>query len=1118
MRSAINGNYEPNQHYCRNSIIFFPRFLDFGRGKSVPLTPDGDNMEQIRKKSNTGRIVIDKTIIDLASFRNLSEPHDSGKYFIDKNGKIIERKKKTRLYSLGGNEPKKSHLVRMKTVGTFDLCMEVTALACGFNQDILSIPEPTAPDDDDDKILIEPELSGTKDERDLEALLGCISPKRHISSSYNSVADENDSIKQKKFRSLSTSSRVMKSSEEIRRKSVDFLDQNVSYAIDRAEKIKNIKSDDNIFKPCEEESSSFAEEDEPSKPPLPVCVRRRTFKKSKKIVRTDSELFTENLLASVTESCSAIALTSPESNPNPSRNISCDTVFSEGCHESIDSEKLESEYREQRADIRIREYKSDGDALDEIGKERPSIEWRNQSIDFELFETEKNEEPKTDDEEPKVVVETVKECGKKIRNDSESRTKSEGDKDTLYMKADSSETQSTEDDQKVESPHREETKVIQKQQSLFEKRFGKLKKMNKLLKVKRFSTSALYEKKKTVEVPPTKDAPAIALSALTQVEDFKTSSKISLGFSSPKSLRGKRFQLKKRKFSFFGKSQSNNDLNINLKSIASKLSLISKSNFDLSKHSSNLRLNAEGMYGKYGSSNEYRSDIITRKHGCTSPLSEAFYNETGSYQLTPMELFEKFCSRDFTGLYKHEPITDADDKAATENLCYKGAIKKNFKNLLKQNSEPKFKNFAMDQYFANPQVFEEEECENVDEEEEEEVNNVISRRASYGRQLEFDTNDQYFEGDQYYISLENSEFYNNPEEDIDEIYLMPERQGFLRCSEEILAIDETDEEVLEESNEDELDVNLVESLDSRSSLGLEDVLLPAQEISLIDEDSQEESMEDSHLKNIILEYVKSTCHPSTSSVVERSQSMDLLSNSSETFRTNSNSEYAFDTVRQISCSTSRLSLSLNSDIFDDITLTAPLESLIKTVKICEMDDFTLTPDGSTTESTHETREVIVKVSEQDKIKNELQSQYTIIDCDELEHDGENGEMEKFADDKSSFAEALNKEFDKLFFRAKNDSDTDITTTPSVATVLTAIKMPSRSSLEALPFEFEQEPIIGGIQEPIQPSVLPSSSSMNSAALHQIVSAKKEEPVKSKSKRSHSLGTIHKKKSNKCTPL
>lgn len=625
-------------------IDIFLRFLDFGRGKNIPLTPDNDNLEQIRIKSNTGRIVIDKTISekDLTNniFSSLNETPDGGRYVIDKNGKIIEKKKKGRLYSLGGNEPKKqSHLVRMKTVGTFDLCMEVTALACGFNQDILTIQEPAEELEKFDEKL--PQVGSIS-----------ISPKRqrHISSSDNSFSfdDGIDLSIKKKPRSLSSNS-VLKdrgSPVEFRSKSADLLDTtercygrdldelcSVSAADICKESIKkpaatkpaytfknksktdmNVKGGDN-FKYQE------------SKVADPVSVRRRTFKKSKKIIRTDSELIRERILTSTEASPVYHASTLPKKKSSmnegsdqeySSRNISTDTVFSDVCEkeEQIDLEKLENEYKEHIKTNLQREYKSDGDSLDEIGKERHfGLEWKNQSVDFEYLENDEF----ADELRVKSLKAGFVKSQKKIRNDSDNRTKSEGDKDTLYSKADSTETQSTEDENKIEVEAKPEVaNKIEKHQSLFEKRFGKLKKMNKLLKVKRFSTSALYDKRKASEpnASKLKENQVPVLTALSQVSDF-ASSKTSL--ASPKSLKGKRFLLKKRKFSFFGKSQSNNDLNLNLKSLASKLTLISKSNFDLSKNSSNLRLNAVGIYAKYGASNEYRSDIISKQPGCTSP-------------------------------------------------------------------------------------------------------------------------------------------------------------------------------------------------------------------------------------------------------------------------------------------------------------------------------------------------------------------------------------------------------------------------------------------------------------------------------------------------------------------
>lgn len=1134
-------------------------------------------MEQIRVKSNTGRVIIDRTITDIGSKNNFfesmnDEPESNSGYVIDKNGKIIERKKKGRLYSLGGNEPKKSHLVRMKTVGTFDLCMEVTALACGFNQDILTAKAPPVVKEEESEVavadaeavdvdVVSEQFEENQGEKSSQAESTSISPKRqrNISSSDNSLTVDDNSIysQSKKFRSLSSSSYLGKhDSNEFLSKSADVLDSKVDER-DRifndfvsgagsASDLRANKSDDNIFVSFKDETVPEVETSDAedfklypvSTYNLPLSARRRTFRKSKKIVRTDSELFKERILSqTVDRSPVKFPLSAPASHSNSmdsredsSKNISTDTVFSDTCEEQIDLEKLENEYKEHVKSNLQREYKSDGDSLDEIGKDRHyGTEWRNQSVDFEFLENDK-----VDDLRVKAGSLKSRGNSKKIRNDSESRSKSEGDKDTLYSKADSTETQSTEDENKIETGQSSDPIKVEKPMSLFEKRFGKLRKMNKLLKVKRFSTSALYDKRKASEPntsKPTEIQAAPALAALSQVTDF-TSSKASL--ASPKSLKGKRFLLKKRKFSFFGKSQSNIDLN--LKSIASKLSLLSKSNFDLSKNSSNLRLNAVGIYGKYGNNNEYRSDIIVKPSGCVSPLSEAFYNATGSYQLTPMELFEKFCSQDFTGLYKHELMDEVDENQVMEtgNHNYKGAIKKSSSlrkaTLLKQNSEPKFniKNYPLDQYFANPrEVFEEEEIESVENEEEEEflynMRNVVDRRSSYGRQLEFDQNSQYYEEDEGEDKFyENPELYDHGDEDTDEIYLTP---GNLRYESGILAIDETDEETLEDPDEmlEEVEINALpmqfDVVDSEQQK-----LISSRYEEFEDIDSNDDH-EETNLKSIISEYVKNACASAASESIARSKSMDLLSNSSETLKSNTNSDYEFDTVKKInfdSCSTSKLSLSLNSDIFDDITLAAPLDS-IKPIKICEMENFTLTPDGSMSENNHQGGRVgTCQVSEQEKIKNELHSQYTIIDCDELEHD-EEGEMQRFNDEKSSFAEALNKEFDKLFTRAKNDSDTDLTTTPSGATVLTAIKLPSRCSmekLEALPFEYDEETLIGAINEenkkPLVAVVL--SQSMTTTALHQSISSEKESSTKNKSKRSQSLGAVNKKKSNKCTPL
>lgn len=85
-------------------------------------------------------------------------------------------------------------------------------------------------------------------------------------------------------------------------------------------------------------------------------------------------------------------------------------------------------------------------------------------------------------------------------------------------------------------------------------------------------------------------------------------------------------------------------------------------------------------------------------------------------------------------------------------------------------------------------------------------------------------------------------------------------------------------------------------------------------------------------------------------VIERADSMELLSGSSGTIRSGSTvTGYDFDTVKNLnldSCSTSKLSLSLKSEGFDEFTLT-PDEP--KVVRNCDAEDFTLTPEATCNE-------------------------------------------------------------------------------------------------------------------------------------------------------------------------
>lgn len=82
-------------------------------------------------------------------------------------------------------------------------------------------------------------------------------------------------------------------------------------------------------------------------------------------------------------------------------------------------------------------------------------------------------------------------------------------------------------------------------------------------------------------------------------------------------------------------------------------------------------------------------------------------------------------------------------------------------------------------------------------------------------------------------------------------------------------------------------------------------------------------------------------------VIERADSMELLSGSSSTIRSSSTlTGCEFETVKNLhldSCSTSKMSLSLKSDCFDEFTIT-PDEPRV--VRNCDAEDFTLTPEAS----------------------------------------------------------------------------------------------------------------------------------------------------------------------------
>lgn len=1131
------------------------------------MTPD--NTQLYNEKGNAGRYIVNKNIAKIGDLglrnnifsSNSSQAQESARYVIDKDGNIVERRKK-RMCSLGGNEPKKqSHLVRLKTVGTFDLCMEVTALACGFNEKMLNdtvTTNMTPP-----LIIPAPQPLQQQQQQHVDADLDrCCSTSipriKHISLSVNSLTKLTDfdflkNQSQQSSQSLCTSSYAINGNvthfnelDLIKHKLItgDSIFKKLNkksslvcnnYNTDTVLPHQHLYINNNVDKHAIATTSDIFEAVHCESFDISK-IRQRTFKKCNRIIRTDSDLFKDTTPVYGDEVCSKDGSFDEMDNNSKDnlsnedlydlktsteeesvKNISTDTVFSDTC-DPVDLEKLENEYKEHiRASLQ-REYKSDGsiDSLDEVGKKRYQFgKWKNQSVDFNFLDDEDNDKDvgkESEAESQDVDMDVFSTSPVKFRKDDDNRTKSEGDYELEMEQRDSFETQESTEEESDKFPNaktRHDSDEIKSEdeleppQTLFEKRFGKFKKINKLLKVKRYSTSALYDKKKADE--KNLNASRTKGSSNPSASPSKgnlSASKTSL--SSPKSVQEKKNIFKKRKFSFFGKSQSNNDLNINLKSIASKISLLSKSNFDLSnkKLASNLKLNDVGIAGKYGASNEYRSDILVNEP--TSPLNEGFYNPTGSYQLSAMELFEKFCSQDFTGLYKHEAGFEAPEEDNVDNndagsWSYTGAIKKSISlrksALMKQCSEPRFglKNHhhMSDDYSYNREDAFEEELEN-----QEYNDDAIDVKLNHHNSYCLQTQNVFEEEEDYFEDNEDGEYFVNGQHNLtnEPIYFQPELHR------ETIEITGTDDSAEIEHSTDYVQICAPDTDD-------------------IDYEGSQSDGEggDENLKTIISDYVKNALASGEQSGLTRTKSVELLSNSSDTIRSNSNSEYAFDTVKHLhldSCNTSRLSLSLKSDIFDDVSFSLPLENNnnnnnnVKTIQICEMDDFTLTPDGSMSCSDNFTIDEHGVV-----VKNELTSQYTIIDFDdELRHDDE---------EKSSFAEALNKEFDKLFSRI-DESDTDVTT-PSCTTIVTAVKIPSRCSMEKLePYSTDaisdnnvnNDTIVS--RDNPNPKLM-SQSMTSTVPLEQLLIPKKDD-FAGKSKRSHSLGNIHKRKSNKCNPL
>lgn len=639
------------------------------------------------------------------------------------------------------------------------------------------------------------------------------------------------------------------------------------------------------------------------------------LRKSKRIVRTDSELFDETHLSQmdivlqpnldiqihnepdyVKERYSSAASSAMESRKessdiddicsprdpfkstdDSSRNISTDeidTVFSD----STDLEQLEREYRELARSTLQREYKSDGDTLDEVGKKRNDYQkWKNQSFEtnFELYNEIQPAPIDDDDEEadgngdqncmanvdfadilsPESLVtysttNSSETSSTKRTDDKQFFSRINLSKENLYKLNSPRDSDTSTVTSPIKLPHISSHSIESSKQttpspapptspipcprpskldivmpvasspkethhtltSLFEKRFGKFK-INKLIKCKRFSASALYDKQK--EESRNKAMVTIAASAIDKHKEktssasrlFRSkfspskssnsgsksslySSKLSLFSSKTTGGRSSFFSIggNKQSAMFSNASHSNNELRTSIKT---KLSETSKSNSEINKY----RTSPSRFLSFKRSSKKTISRTTVYKQPVHSPLSEEFYNKTGSVRLSAMELYDKFCSEDFGGLYKHE-FGNEHRAAATACGGYRtwheyrlehrglGAVKKYARaksRLLKQKSEPKFvfrgRSGDIDTEYNYPK----EEDEDV-----------------YEESYHYDE-DEYCdeEGSDFYASEEGEEEMEDEEEELDEGE--EEEEEGEEEEEEELEAEEMDEEEIEVS-------------------------------------------------------------------------------------------------------------------------------------------------------------------------------------------------------------------------------------------------------------------------------------------------------------------------------
>lgn len=262
--------------------------------------------------------------------------------------------------------------------------------------------------------------------------------------------------------------------------------------------------------------------------------------------------------------------------------------------------------------------------------------------------------------------------------------------------------------------------------SLLEKRFGKFPKINQLLKLKTTNTAATTHTtnkstpKKVNENKCAKDSGSststqMSLQAASVGDAAHTNDNEANAVQSnahtepqhtsllkPKCSPGKssttdsRSSLHSSKYSLFSSiaskssifqkksaSRSSNELNARFSS-RTGLTEVSKSNSEIHRsRMSPMRFSMKRTMNK----NKPASATCVYTEAKHSPLSEEFYNKTGSVRLSAIELYHKFMLSDFHGLYKQESNSSpARDPSEFRRRYAKGKDA----HLMKQKSEPKF--------------------------------------------------------------------------------------------------------------------------------------------------------------------------------------------------------------------------------------------------------------------------------------------------------------------------------------------------------------------------------------------------------------------------------------------